>query len=249
MNGPKLPASVMTTTAHPNMSQRYVHVNTHEIITAMKDAGFSVASANASRSRKGDSLYGRHCIDFRLDGAPEFHGAAPRVLFVNSHDGTTTARAVAGLFKFACSNGLVIGHKTDQLVQRHSGEAARELVERMMQMARKTEDAQRTVEAWSKKQLTTQQRYMFARLAAQLRWGNANMFEPEELLKLRRAEDDLGDLWSTYNRLQENTVRGGLVGLSASGRRATSRPLTDIQRDISYNADLWRLTTELAEAF
>jgi len=66
---------------------------------------------------------------------------------------------------------------------------------------------------------------------------------------VRREEDDRGDLWTTFNRLQENTVRGGLVGLSRSGRQATSRPLTDIQRDLAYNAQLWQLADELAEAW
>jgi len=40
-----------------------------------------------------------------------------------------------------------------------------------------------------------------------------------------------------------------LVGLSRSGRQATSRPLTDIQRDLAYNAQLWQLADELAEAW
>ena len=64
---------------------------------------------------------------------------------------------------------------------------------------------------------------------------------------VRRHEDDRGDLWTTFNRLQENTVRGGIEGLSRSGRAATSRPLSDISRSVDYNAQLWQLAEEVAE--
>ena len=244
----KLPLSVLADRAAPTMSSRYVHVNSREVVELMEQEGFYVAAAKTTAPRSRDPMFVRHSIEFRRHDAPQVDGTTPRIIFVNSHDGTTAAQAMAGLYRFVCSNGLVIGQTLEQIKQRHAGDAAYELITRMRALAKNSEQTFTKIERWSRKQLTTPQRHEFARLAAQLRWGDAAMFEPEELLKLRRAEDDRGDLWSTFNRLQENTVRGGLIGLSRSGRRATSRPLTDIQRDLSYNAQLWQLTEELAEA-
>ena len=244
-----LPLSVLADRAAPAMSSRYVHVNTREVVELMEQEGFYVAAAKTTAPRSRDPMFARHSIEFRRHDAPQLDGTTPRIIFVNSHDGTTAAQAMAGLYRFVCSNGLVVGQTLEQIKQRHAGDAAYELITRMRALAKNSEETFTKIDHWSRKQLTTPQRNQFARFAAQLRWGDAAMFEPEETLKLRRAEDDRGDLWSTFNRLQENTVRGGLIGLSRSGRQATSRPLTDIQRDLAYNAQLWRLTEELAEAW
>lgn len=244
-----LPLSVLAAAPSPKMSNRYVHVNSHEIVRMMELEGFHVAAAKATAPRSRDPLYARHSIEFRPNEAREINGATPRVIFVNSHDGSSAATAMAGMYRFVCSNGLVVGQTIERVAQRHSGDAAAELIHRMRSLAKNTESLFGKIDTWSRKELTTAQRREFARFAAQLRWGDAAMFEPEELLRVRREDDDRGDLWTTFNVLQENTIRGGLVGLSRSGRRATSRPLTDIARDLNYNAALWQLTDELAEAY
>jgi len=241
-----LPISALTTTASPTMSNRYVHVNTREVISLMENEGFYVSASKSASPKKRESLYTKHSIEFRHKDAPIIAGATPRVVFVNSHDGSSAAMAVAGIFRFVCSNGLVVGKAFEKVRQRHAGDAAVELIDRMRALAKNSDKMFSQIEAWSKIDLSASKRMAFARLAGQLRWGDSGMFEPEEILNVRRAEDDRGDLWSTFNIIQENTVRGGLIGLSRSGRQATSRPLTDIHRDISYNSQLWQLTEELA---
>lgn len=244
-----LPIAALAQSAAPNLSERYVHINTNDVIARMSDEGYYIAAARSTSPRTRDPLYARHSIEFRHSDAQEINGVTPRIIFVNSHDGSSTARFMAGLFRFVCSNGLVIGKTIAEARQRHAGDAAAALIERMQTMAQKTQRAFSQIERWSKIQLTAPQRNQFATLAAQLRWNDAQLYLPEEILAPRRAEDDRGDLWSTYNVIQENTVRGGLSGMARSGRRATSRPLADIERDLSYNGQLWQLTEELAEAF
>lgn len=244
---PKLPAAVLAAAPSPKMSERYVHVDTREVIALMERSGFFVAAARSSAPRSRDPLYAKHMVEFRLKNSPIERGATPRVLFTNSHDGSSSAVARAGLYRFVCSNGLVVGQDTERLSARHAGEAAYELIERMRALAKNTERTFSQIERWSQIHLTDAQRADYARLVAQLRWGDAARFDPEVLLAARRDEDVGDDLWRTFNVLQENTVRGGLVGLSRSGRRATSRPLTDITRDQEYNAQLWELTNQIAE--
>jgi hypothetical protein len=176
-------------------------------------------------------------------------GATPRLIFTNSHDGSSSAKLLAGVFRFVCSNGLVVGNTVGSEVVRHSGDAAADLIHRVQQLAKNTSKLYESIDAWSNKQLTKAQRHEFARFAAQLRWGDAQRFAPEDLLMVRRAEDDHGDLWSTFNRVQENTIRGGVEGLSRSGRSATSRPLSDITRSVDYNQQLWSLADEVAETW
>jgi hypothetical protein len=243
----KLPAAVLSTQAAPTLSDRYSFVNTREVVARMERAGFYVAAATSARPRSRDPMFSKHMIDFRIKGAERNQGTEPRIIFLNSHDGTTAARVMMGMFRFVCANGLVIGSAFDRSTQRHAGDAAAEIVRRMQDSARKATDMYATIDRWSKIECSQKDIDLYARMATQLRWGNANLFDAQEVVSARRPEDDRGDLWALFNRVQENTMRGGLLGTSMSGRRSTSRPLTDISRDVDYNANLWQLTEEFSE--
>ena len=73
----------------------------------------------------------------------------------------------------------------------------------------------------------------------------------EQLLAPRRAEDAGDDLWRTFNRVQENAIRGGLTawGRDAQNRprRVSSREVTGIDGDVRLNRALWTLTERMAE--
>lgn len=240
------PQAVLATTPAPGVSARYQFISSGEIVQRFAQEGWTVAAATTAAPRKRPNAWAKHMLDFRHPDLPEINGAVPRIIVTNSHDGTASARVLAGVFRFVCSNGLVVGNTVGKETVRHTGDAAADLIHRMQSLAKNTHKLYDSIERWSKKELTKAQRHEFARFSAQLRWGDARRFEVEDLLMVRRAEDDRGDLWATFNRIQENTVRGGIEGLSRSGRAATSRPLSDITRSVDYNAQLWALAEEVA---
>jgi len=67
----------------------------------------------------------------------------------------------------------------------------------------------------------------------------------------RRRDDNGADLWRTFNRVQENAVRGGLSawGHDANGhrRRTTTREVKAIDQDVKLNRALWHLAERMAE--
>lgn len=241
-----LPRAALAVAPATKVSERYQFISSAEIIERFAEEGWRPASASTANPRKADVATAKHMIDFRHPDTEEINGAVPRIILINSHDGSSSARVMSGVFRFVCSNGLVVGTTSANLNVRHSGDAAADLIHRMRELAKNTSGLYSQIERWSKKDLTKSQRHEFARFAAQLRWGDAQRFDVQDILALRRAEDDKGDLWSTFNRVQENTVRGGIEGYSRSGRMATSRPLSDITRSVDYNAQLWALAEEVA---
>ena len=62
-----------------------------------------------------------------------------------------------------------------------------------------------------------------------------------QILMPRRFEDRRPDLWSVFNRTQENLTKGGLSGRAANGRRQQTRPVQGIDTDIRLNRALWLL--------
>ena len=61
----------------------------------------------------------------------------------------------------------------------------------------------------------------------------------------RRREDVDRSLWTTFNVIQENVVRGGLQGRkrNAEGRirRAQTRAINGIDQNVTLNRALWTL--------
>lgn len=242
-----LPKSVFSTTSSPKMSPRYVHINSYEVLDLMQQEGFVVASGTSTKVRPGrEPLYAKHQVDLRLPNAPVVDGAVPRILFTNSHDGSTSAKFMMGVYRFICSNGLVIGSTYAREVARHSGEQAAQLIDRVRALAKNTGPMFAQIEAWSKRELSDTEAQELASLASVLRFGDVNRFDPKQLLATRRGEDEGRSLWRVFNRIQENAMAGGLVGFSTDGRRLASRPVRNIDQNTQFNADLWRLAEEFA---
>ena len=66
-----------------------------------------------------------------------------------------------------------------------------------------------------------------------------------QLLAPRRTADAGSDLWSTFNRVQENIVQGGLTMKSTNGRRMSTRAVAGIDSSVKVNRALWMLAEEM----
>lgn len=69
--------------------------------------------------------------------------------------------------------------------------------------------------------------------------------EAEDVLKIRREEDKKNDLWTTYQRVQENMTKGGLWGRTAKGKSQRTRPVTGIDGDVKLNRALWEMAEKM----
>ncbi|MEL9426603.1 DUF932 domain-containing protein, partial [Escherichia coli] len=91
---------------------------------------------------------------------------------------------------------------------------------------------------------------VFARAALALKYEDPDKPAPiteSQLLMPRRFDDRRPDLWSVFNRTQENLTKGGLSGRSASGRRQQTRPVQGIDSELRLNRALWLLADGLRQ--
>lgn len=233
----------------PGLSARYEFVDSNLVVAAAQEAGWHLHAAQHVRPLHGGEHAG-HMLDLRNKDLPAVRDTVPRLIVTNSHDGSRALRLSAGAFRFVCANGLVVGQTIASARIQHKGtDLADRVLDAIRAMAQETTRTYTQIERWAKKDLTAPQRREFARFAAMLRWNSAGFYEPDELLAVRRAADDAGDLWTTFNRVQENTVRGGLTGRNANGHAATSKPLLGIHTALRYNAELWNLAAEVADCW
>jgi hypothetical protein len=123
----------------------------------------------------------------------------PELVLVNSHDGTSAYRFMAGIFLLVCSNGMVVqSGDTDSIAVRHSGAA--DLRERVIDATYQIMDeAPRTlakIARWKGIELSPPQREAFATAALELKDSRA--IRPAQLLAPRRPGDQSG--WSAGER-------------------------------------------------
>ena len=91
----------------------------------------------------------------------------------------------------------------------------------------------------------------FATAALELRYGERTEGQPpapvsaEQLIEARRTEDLGHSLWTTFQRVQENAMRGGQSGRSTQGRRMHTRAVGSIDRSVNLNRALWVLAEEM----
>ncbi len=89
----------------------------------------------------------------------------------------------------------------------------------------------------------------FARAALTYRFGEEHQPVTEaQILSARRWQDESSDLWTTYQRIQENLIKGGLPGRTAKGKRAHTRAVNGIDGDVKLNRALWVMAESLLES-
>lgn len=96
--------------------------------------------------------------------------------------------------------------------------------------------------------LSREEQGAFARAALELKYETDAAPVPvteDQLLQSRRFEDRAGDLWTTFNKVQENLVRGGLQGRSKTGRAMRTRGVSGIDQSVKLNRALWVLAEEM----
>lgn len=244
--------AVFQTNPHRRTSERYTPIKTIDVLQGMLDAGYGISKAQQKHTRTSEAmLYTRHVVCLRpLHSFTEARpgGVVPEVVVVNGHDGLTSYQVFAGLYRFVCANGLMVGQTMDTFAITHRGD----IVQQVLDASKKVWELLPKIDTWiDKAENTTLDRPVqleYAARAMEIRYDNERPFEPAELLTVRRDPDAGDNVWRIYNRVQENLMQGGIQGRSATGRRVMSRPIARVTRDVEYNRKLWDLTTEYLEA-
>ena len=241
--------SIFAEAAHGSRSDRYTYIPTSDVLRGLQKEGFSPFMVCQTRVRdESKREFTKHMV--RMRHASQINdGEANEVILLNSHDGTSSYQMLAGMFRFACSNGLVFGDTMADVRIRHKGQIVSSVIEGAYEVlqgftrVREQRDAMRAIE------LEHVEAEIFARSALMLKYDfDAATPVPvteRQVLAPRRTADMKSDLWSTFNRVQENLVRGGMIGRNARGRQQRTREVQGIDQSVKINRALWTLADEM----
>lgn len=239
-------------------SSRYAFIPTSAVIDGMRSAGFVPVMASQSRTRIEDKQgFTKHMVRFRPSGSLQAQAVVGdsvlEAVLINSHDGTSGYKLMCGVFRFVCSNGMVVA---DSLLESiniwHIGKVIDQVIEGSDRILRAAPAVLNTIESWKTLELAPAEQKLLAESAHSLRFPvdeqtgeSATIVTPEMLLSARRSNDSKPDLWHTFNRIQENTLKG--VKTYTSRGRVTSKAIKGIDADVKLNRALWSLAEKMAE--
>ncbi len=143
-----------------------------------------------------------------------------------------------GYFRFVCQNGCVCGQSLGEVRVPHRGN----VVDRVI------EGAYEVVGVFDRI-LPPPARQALAQAALTYRYGDEHQpVTTADILTPRRREDYGKDLWSAYQTIQENMLKGGISGRSAKGKRIHTRAIHSIDTDIKLNRALWVMAETLLKS-
>ena len=242
--------SIFAEQAHTSRSDKYAYIPTVEIVEGLRKEGFQPFFVAQSRTRHEDRReYTKHML--RLRHASTLPSAeAQEVVLINSHDGTSSYQMTAGVLRFVCMNGLIVGDNIESIKVPHKGDVKNMVIEGAYEVVQSFQAIDARMGEMKETTLTSAMAEAYAEAALTLRYDTEEKAAPvtvSQILQSRRAEDTKPDLWATFNRVQENLVRGGLSGTAAHGRRARTRAVTGIDQNFRLNRALWTLSERMAE--
>ena len=150
-----------------------------------------------------------------------------------------------------CSNSLVCGDTVADVRVPHKGDVSGHVIEGAYEVLRGFDRVKDSRDAMRAITLDQGEAEVFARSALALKYDPTDNkpapITESQILMPRRFDDRRPDLWSVFNRTQENLTKGGLHGRSANGRRQQTRPVQGIDSDVRLNRALWMLADGLRQ--
>jgi hypothetical protein len=115
---------------------------------------------------------------------------------------------LAGVFRYVCCNGLVVGTVANDIRIPHKGRIQDEVIDGAFRVLEDFEAVDASTDAMKTLTLQSEEERAFATAALTLRYGERGEGEPpapvsaEQLIEARRSEDLDHSLWTTFQRVQ-----------------------------------------------
>lgn len=253
----QLAPSIFTEEPAQKTSDKYQTISTEQIIDRLMSEGFFPTWATQTMSQKQESkAFAKHMLRFKhQDALINGQGLYPELVLINSHDGLSSYRLMAGLFRVVCGNGIIAGQTYNEVRIKHQGDIVGHVIEGTYEVIETASKMLEVADNMASIQLNSDEKLIFAGAAHALKFSNderVTQVTPESLLHPRRYEDRKdNDLFTVFNVLQENLIKGGIRGhrLNKYGytTRTKTREVKAIDQNVKLNRALWTLTEKMME--
>jgi len=211
------------------IKQKEFYIPTLDVITKLQDEGWHLKGVAEQRgkNRKISSNYIQmQHPDFAVQNKHGKNEAFTSITLSNSSNGAQPLQMSLGMFRQICSNGAVTfdQHAESQNIK-HTEINYRDLDRFVNTMNNKASKLLTEVNEMKHRGLSIEDIRKLAREAASLRYNNLDEINIDDLFAVNRVEDESNDLWTVFNRIQENLTHD----------------ITNMKEDIRLNQQLFAL--------
>jgi len=250
-----------------DVSEQYAFINTRDIAVQLFRNDWLLTSAREQRSNKKENLgFTKHLLRFSHPDYILDNGDRIELVAVNSHNRSKAFTLYAGIFRLVCTNGLISQTSDFGMFKiKHIGDIEEQVNTGVVEIANNTSKIASKVKQFKDIVLDPITQEQFANSVAGYMFGDENNEIPDsmnvittDLLRPRRSIDSAGfssihrmslpkpDLWTTYNVIQENALKGGIRKRQGTKRFRKTRAITNIDVDIKLNSAIWSLAESIA---
>ena len=216
------------------IKQKEFYIPTLDVVTKLQDEGWRLSGVaeHRSKNRKITNNYVQlQHPDFAIQNKQGKDEAFTSITIKNSCNGAQPLQMSLGMFRQVCSNGLVgfDQHAETERIK-HIAVNASNLDRFVISMNSKVNKLLTEVNEMKHKGLSIEDMRKLALEAAKLRYNNLDDVNIDDLLAINRVEDESNDLWTVFNRIQENLTHD----------------VTNMNEDIKLNQQLFSLVESFA---
>jgi hypothetical protein len=240
---------------NPDLSDKYLFVNTETIIDDLDKLGWlPVQAAERKSIKKEGTIFSKHMVAFQNPNikisSEDGDDAYPRILLTNSHDGMQAFKFSVGIFRLVCSNGLVVAdEKFSDFKIKHKGYTFGELRNVVRQAVEDLPNKVQVMNDMKNRILTEDEKRKMALDAMLIRAGVKELQYDEEtitdILDPKRDADKGDDLWRVFNVIQEKITQGDFHAALTGAKVRKVRKIKSFEKDMKVNKELFKLATAL----
>jgi len=243
------------TPTNPDVSKKYLFVNTETIIDDLEKLGWLPVQAAQRKGRKKEgTIFSKHMVAFQNPEikitSKDGDDAYPRILLTNSHDGMQAFKFSVGIFRLVCSNGLVVAdEKFSDFKIKHKGYTFGELRNVVRQAVEDLPNRVQVMNDMKNRILTVEEKRKLALDAMLIRAGVKELQYDDEtiddILDPKRDADKGNDLWRVFNVIQEKITQGDFHAALTGAKVRKVRKIKSFEKDMKVNKELFKLATAL----
>jgi hypothetical protein len=215
---------------------REFYIPTLDVITKLQHEGWQLKGVDEQRgkNRKISSNYVQmQHPDFAVKNSKGKDEAYTSITISNSCNGNKPLQMSLGMFRQVCTNGLVMFDQHAEAENiKHIEINYRNLDRFIASVTNKTGKLLTEVSEMKHKGLSLEDMRKLALEAASLRYNDLEDINIDDLLTVNRVEDESNDLWTVFNRIQENLTHD----------------VSNMNEDIRLNKQLFSLANQYALA-
>ena len=240
---------------NPDVSSKYLFVNTETIIDDLEKLGWLPVQAAERKSRKKEgTIFSKHMVAFQNPDiqitSEDGDNAYPRIILTNSHDGMQAFKFSVGIYRMVCSNGLVVADEQfSDFKIKHKGYTFAELRNVVRQAVEDLPNRVQIMNDMKNRILTEDEKRKMALDAMLIRAGVKDLQYDEEtitdILDPKRDEDRGNDLWKVFNVIQEKITQGDFHAALTGAKVRKVRKIKSFEKDMKVNKELFKLATAL----